>query len=192
LKCLVDKDQLMPVSEPYFPSLVVDGEEYEFPHLEPFQIVVPSERARRDLQVDIRFTNHCFSRKLAQGEDPDHPDVFFDHNRQPRVLCPDRYRLSHDLPEFLHRMNHPAVKVYQTKTRRNWTYVLEIEDPALPYYIFFALRRAPRSDVDDLKLTVESAYPDSEDFDSPHLLGRMGFQLLCGKTYLGEPVATKR
>lgn len=182
----------MAVQKSFFEPLEVDGEIIEFPHLEPFQMQVWSERARKELQVDVRFTNHCFSRGLYDGEDINEEQVFLDHNDQPRVFCPRRHELALDLPGFLQQMNHPKVKVYQTAARRNWTYMLEIEDPALPYYIFFALRRAPQTDVDDLKLTVESAYPVSEDFPAPNLLGRMGFQLLCGKTYLGEPVATKR
>jgi len=39
-------------------------------------------------------------------------------------------------------------------------------------------------------LTVESAYHQTE--RAPVLLGSVGFVLLCGKAYLGLPVATKR
>jgi len=54
------------------------------------------------------------------------------------------------------------------------------------------LKRASREDGDDLKLIVESAYHEKEGYNPPSLLARMGFQLLCGKVYLGESVATKR
>lgn len=188
------KNKIMSLSEAYFPPLYVDGQLYEFDHLNPFQLVVPSKLARKDLVVDIKFTNHCFS---YGDEDTDADEgVLFDQNGKRRLFCPDRYELSLELPGILEAMNSAPVKVRQTTARRNWSHVIQVDNDELPYdgpyYVFFELKRASREDGDDLKLTVESAYHEKEGYDPPRLLGRMGFQLLCGKVYLKQPVSTKR
>lgn len=184
----------MSVDKPFFTPITIEGGLIEFDHLNPFQISVPSIQARRDLMVDIKFTNHCFSfgdedTEVDEGE-------LYDHNGRRRIFCPQRYRLSLELPNILQEMNHPKVKVWQTTARRNWTHVIQVDDSSLPYkgpyYIFFELRKAKQNEEDDLKLTVESAYHGQETYDPPSLLGKMGFQLLCGKVYLGQRVATKR
>lgn len=182
------------VKKPFFSPITLGGEIIGFDHLDPFQISVPSELVRRQLTVDIKFTNHCFSygdedTSVEEGE-------LYDHNNKRRLFCPKRYQLSLELPNILRNMNHPRVKVWQTSARRNWTHVIQIDEPALPYegpyYIFFELRKARRDERDDLKLIVESAYHAGEGYASPRLVGRIGFHLLCGKTYLRQRLSTKR
>lgn len=85
----------------------------------------------------------------------------------------------------------PRTKVNQTVMRRNWAYVVRLEDAQVPYYVFFELERARKNTPDDLQLFVESAYRLTEGFKQPQLRGRMGFQLLCGKVYLRERVFTR-
>ncbi len=186
----------MSETNPFFSPITINGETIEFDHLEPFQLLVPSEKVGRDLTVDVRFTNHCFSfgdedTEVEEGE-------LYDHNGRRRIFCPTRYELSLSLPDILERLNHPAAKVWQTTARRNWTHIVQVDSPELPYegpyYVFFEIRKAASAGRggDDLKMTVESAYHELEGYDTPKTVGKMGFQLLCGKTYLGEPVATKR
>jgi hypothetical protein len=47
-------------------------------------------------------------------------------------------------------------------------------------------------DRQDLNLVVESAYHQDPTRAEPAVRGAMGFILLCGKVYKGEPIATRR
>jgi len=70
---------------------------------------------------------------------------------------------------------------------------VSVATAAGPYHIFFVLRRASQSDrkLQDLNMTIESAYPQRGQ-PAPQVRGRIGFTLLAGKVFLGEPVATRR
>jgi hypothetical protein len=181
----------MAVQTPFFPPLELGGELFEFTHLEPFQMVVPSERARKDLQVHVRYTNHSFSRGLYDGESVDEEDVFPDQHGKPRKFCPDRFELSLDLPEYIADLNNPKAKVKQTAAERNWVYVVQLDSPKGPYYVFFEIKVAPKNTPDDLHMIVESGYQLTEGFDKPQTRGRISFQLLCGKVYRREQIFTK-
>ena len=171
---------------PYHPSLTVAGQTYAFPHLEPFQIAVASQKVGRTLRIHVRFTNHCFSVAFDTTAHPSDTQTFPDGGGRLRVFCPMRYGLSQQLPAAVQRLNHPAAKVRQTAQRRNWLHSVQVTRPAGPYLIFFEVRRAPHEErhMQDLNLIVESAYPQGAN-SPPALLGPMNFVLLAGKTYLG-------
>ncbi|GEM_PF-1222427 len=181
----------MPVQEPYVPPLEIDGEVIEFTHLEPFQMMVPSKKARKNLQVHVRYTNHCFSRGLHDGENNISEDVFPDQHGNPRKFCPDRFALSLELRRYLVDLNDPRAQVKQTAEERNWVYIVRLESPKGPYYVFFEIKRTPKTSPDDLHMIVESAYQLTPGYGEPKIReGKMGFQLLCGKTYLRQPAFT--
>ncbi|WP_301154440.1 hypothetical protein [Metapseudomonas otitidis] len=180
--------------KPYFEPLVIQDQTYCLNHLNPFQLVLPSERARKDLRIHVRFTNHAFTSAYdAAAHDPAYP-IIMDHGGRPRSFCELRYTLSHTLPGVISGFTHPATKVHQTAAQRNWAHVTQIETPKGPYYVFFELRRARKEDrhLQDLHLVVESAYPQDPSMPVPQLSGRMAFGLLCSKVYAGEPVSTRR
>lgn len=181
------------VSAPYHPPLTIAGQTYAFPHLEPFQMAVASQKVGRPLSIHVRFTNHCFSVALETAAQPQGAHSFPDGGGRPRVFCPVRYGLSRQLPVVVQQLNHPAAKVRQTVQRRNWLHSVQVVGPAGPYLIFFEIRRASQDKrhLQDLDLIVESAYPQGAS-QPPALLGSMNFVLLAGKTYMGEPVATRR
>ena len=83
---------------------------------------------------------------------------------------------------------HPKAEVRQTQQRRNWVYSMLVDTDIGTYNMFFELRRS-REKPHDLEMIVESAYARLE---PPGTLGSIGFVLLCGKVYRGDPVATKR
>nr|QBM91818.1 putative heat shock protein C, stationary phase growth adaptation protein [Pseudomonas sp.] len=182
------------MTKPYFQPIIIGEEHFDLSHLEPFGFQVESKLAKRTLTVHVTFSNHCFSRKYkperhTEGDlilDPDTP--------RPRTFCRIRHRLSKQLPELILGLNHPKCKVTQAASRRNWAYSIRIEDPAGPYYVFFEISRAVQAgrQKQDLNLVVESAYHDDPSEPDPVLLGDMAFLILCGKTYLRQPVATKR
>ncbi|WP_422650152.1 Heat shock protein C [Cupriavidus sp. H18C1] len=180
------------MARPYFPPVAVEGELIDFAHLEPFSLAVESRLAKKTLRMHVTFSNHCFTKRCLDEMPGSRRPIFDGTTNRPRAFCPARYRLSRKLPSVIRALNHPKAKVWQTSSRRNWAYSMTVEGPKGPYHVFFEVRRpvADRRRSQDLNLIVESAYHQTE--RAPVLLGSIGFVLLCGKVYLGHPVATKR
>lgn len=174
----------------YFPTLTIGNQTYDFAHLEPFNIMIASQLAKRDLSVHVTFSSHCFSKGYDAAAHPDSEPILRDSAQRPRTFCAIRYRLSLGLPTVVQGWNHAQSKVHETATRRNWAYSMTIQDPAGPYHVFFEIRRAAKEKPQDLNLVVESAYHQTG--GAPRLLGKMGFMLLCGKVYIRQPNSTKR
>lgn len=183
------------MSNPYFQPLQINNQTFEFDHLEPFSIYVNSKKAGKVLNIRVKFTCHCFT----QGYDsslhlPGQP-VLKDPGGRDRLFCPIRYRLSYGLPEIINALSDGRTNVWQTAALRNWAHSVRIDDPSGPYYMFFELRRTSKGGSkikQDLDLTVESAYHDDPLKGSPALRGKMRFDILCGKVYKREPVATQK
>nr|WP_294506113.1 hypothetical protein [uncultured Rhodopila sp.] len=182
------------MSKPYHPPLAIGDRTYTFPHLEPFRMAVGCRNAGKDLQVHIRFTTHCFTTKYDADIHPAGEPVIRDSGGRPRTFCPIRYYLSERLPALILALNHPKATVMQTAEERNWLHSVTVDDPAGKYHIFFELRRAAPElrHLQDLNLVVESAYPQGAMLRTPAVRGSMGFVVLCGKVYKGEPIATRR
>lgn len=182
------------MTQPYFPSLALQGQTYDFSHLNPFELQVNSAIAKRDLRVHVRFTNHCFTVGYDAPAHPPGEPILLDHGQRERTFCRVRYDLSKDLPGVISNLADPAMKVWETATRRNWAHVMQIESPRGPFYVFFELKRTPVENrhLQDLNLVVESAYPQDPAEPRPSLMGRMGFLMLCGKIYTGQKTSTKR
>jgi hypothetical protein len=183
-----------PVNTAYFQPIIIGEETFDLTHLEPFSFKLKSEMANKTLTVHVTFSNHCFSMKYKPERHPEGEPILDADSPRPRTFCRTRYRLSKQLPELIRGLNHPKCKVTQSKALRNWAYTIRIEDPAGPYYVFFEISKAvqPRRQKQDLNLVVESAYHDDPNEPDPILLGDMAFMILCAKTYLRQPVATKR
>lgn len=183
------------MSNPYFPPLEIAGQTYEFAHLEPFSIYLDSKKAGKELNVRVRFTNHCFTQGYDEYlHEPGYP-ILQDQGGRDRLFCSTRYRLSHGLPAIIQELSDGRTNVWQTSSLRNWAHSVRIEDPCGPYYVFFELRRPQRRHPrikQDLDLTVESAYHEDPSKGPPALRGKMRFNILCGKVYKGEPVATQK
>lgn len=179
---------------PYHPPLTIAERTVAFAHLDPFDMTVDSVKAGRALRIHVRFTTHCFTRSFEPARHPDGDPVVRDAGGRPRTYCPIRYDLSFRLPGAIRALNHPKASVAQTAEERNWLHSVAIDDPNGIYRIFFELRRAPKEvrHLQDLSLVVESAYPQDPAFRPPGVRGTMGFLLLCGKTFKGEPLATRR
>lgn len=177
----------------YFKPLVIGGQVHKLDHLDTFKISVPSEKAQRDLCVHIRFTTHCFTEGYDSGKHlPE--DMMPDEGNRPRVFCPIRYALSLQLPGMLHGLNTNTAKVRQTAAGRNWTHSAVIQGQGAAYHLFFEVRRTPRDKrhLQDLNLTVESAYSILTGDKQPDVLGQIKFQTLMTNVFLGKPVSTRR
>jgi hypothetical protein len=182
------------VADSYFPALVIAGTPIDLSHLEPFSFEVESKLARKTLRVHVTFSNHCFSKGYEVENHPAGEPILGQGEARPRTYCSIRYRLSHSLPALIRNLaDSPRTKVWETCAERNWCYSITIEDPSGPYHVFFEVRRAAkdRRQWQDLQLIVESAYHEGNE-GGPSLKGSMAFVLLCGKTYMGQPTATKR
>lgn len=182
----------MSAANPFFPDLELEDELYSFDHLEPFNMVFTSERISRELELNVRFSNHCFSHGIPVSGIYDQDYLIEGTEGNARIFCPTRYRLSFELPAIIQKMNDPQVKVYQTAERRNFAHVIQIDSPAGPYYVFFELRKNSGFGTDDLKMIVESAYHQDPERPAPRVLGRIGFQTLCTKVFLREQVNTMK
>lgn len=178
-------------SKPYFDPVETNTDTYDLSHLNPLNFKFTSHMAKKDLRINVTFTNHCFTKGYIEGS-PLNGFPLFNQDAKSRIFCPIRYRLSKDLPKLIMSLNNEKSKVRQTKEKRNWAHSITIEDPNGPYHIFFEVRRSAndKKRFQDINLIVESAY--HEDERPPQLLGRMGFQLLCSKVYMKRPLSTKR
>jgi hypothetical protein len=180
--------------KPYHPPLLLGARTYDFSHLNPFLMDVVSRIAGKDLRIHVRFMTHCFTKKYDASTHPSDELVLRDAGGRPRTFCPVRYGLSFRIPNIIRELNNPKASVKQTAQQRNWLHSITVDQPMGKYHIFFELRRTPIDvrDLQDLNLVVESAYLRDPGRAEPAVRGSMGFVLLCGKVYKGEPTATRR
>jgi hypothetical protein len=176
---------------PHFEPLEIANVTYDLAHLEPFMFNVTTNKVNRELIVHVRFTNHCFTKEHDALTHPVGSPILKDGGGRDRSFCSIRHGLSLQLPGLVRGFSNPAIKVNQTRERRNWVYTRTVATPAGPYHVFFEIRRAAVAGQ-DLNLVVESAYHQDPARGAPNILGNMKFVTLCGKTYLGEPVSTRR
>ena len=171
------------------PPIAIAGTTYDLAHLAPFSLAVDSRRAQKTLDVRVSFANHCYTITHDPASHPKGWPVLRDGGGRARTFCPQRYALSQQmLPALILRLNHPKAQVRQTRQARNWVHSTLIDLESGSYAVFFQIRRA-NGKPHDLEMVIESAYARAE---APNTLGSIGFVLLCGKVYRGEPVATKR
>lgn len=179
---------------PHFPPLLINGQIVEFGHLQPFTMQFDSKSANKRLRVNVRYSNHCFSFKPTPGVQYDPELLLLDHSKRERVFCPVRYNLSLDLPSIVKSLNDPSCKVWETSSRRNYTYSVRVDNPKGPYHLFFELSKdsSGRGTLQDLNMFIESAYHEDPQKGPPAVIGRIGFHVLCTNVYLRKKVSTKR
>ena len=184
----------MTLIKPYHPSLVVRDTLYTFEHLEPLELTVTSFLANKDLVINVRFSNHCFTEAYSPRHGSTAEGVIEDQGGVLRIFCPIRNEQAKNLASIIREWTNPKAKVWESKTERNWVFMMEIDDPAGPYYIFFKLSRSSVEDrhLQDLNLFVESAYPKDPLREPPKVHGKMAFVTLCGKIFLNKNTKTAR
>lgn len=178
--------------KPYFNPVTIGDTVYDLSHLNPFNLTFESKMAKKEIRVNVSFTNHSFTKSYIADLELEGYPLFDQETERPRIFCPIRYRLSTELPNLILGLNNETSKVKQTIAKRNWAHSITIEDPSGPYHIFFEIRKSAneKKKSQDINMVVESAY--HEDDKPPVFLGRMSFQLLCSKIYMNKPVSTKR
>lgn len=175
---------------PYHGPLLVRGTAHDLAHLDPVTFRTPSRKLGRDISTWCRFTTHTFSRSPEPGETAD----LMDEGRRPRVFCPDRHRLSFHLPGAVLQLADPGRHVWETASERNWLHRAEVEiveaGDRTAYQVFFAIKKARRSEPFDVEMTVESAYA-FDPLRPPKLRGRTVIAGLLTATVEGRKLHTQ-
>jgi hypothetical protein len=135
-----------------------NGQVVSIGHLAPTTIACPCKQIGRDLVIRVVFTHHCYTEKYDPGCHKPEQILFTDSPDHQRVFCPIRHGLSHKLPVLVTDL--PRRRVHQTAQIRNYVYVVPLEIDNQWYEIYFMLQRAAAGDEADLRLTIESAYPN--------------------------------
>jgi len=176
--------------EPYWPPLTIDGAAIDLMHLEPRHLSCPIKERAEGLEINVRFSNHCFTEAFdpaSHGQDL----IVMDHLR-PRAFDRRRYELSRHLPAMVAAL--PGATVHQTPERRNFLYCVTLPEPVQPgpeadgiYQMFFTLRKAAKASRQQLDLFVESAYagPGTVRVKRPNAIR---FAVLAWKVYKGEAI----
>ena len=164
------------------------GKEYDLNHLAP--CTMQFERPAKDgmppviYSVDVNFSTHCFSRKIAPGESYEKALECFD-GREVRLFDPARWELSHYLPEILRQMGG---KKCRHTGHGNYlsVEVLQQDGGIVEYDIFFRVRKPAKR---RLSLYVESAYVRDPQYKSNRPYGKpVAFLVTLHNTLHGKRI----
>jgi hypothetical protein len=174
----------------YHHPITIEDNVYSFGYLNPFEHIFYSEKAKKQIRVIIKFSNHCFTKACENSNE--NTQIIKDSGNRDRVFCPIRYQASTQLPTIIQQLLEANAKVWQTQQERNWVHTVTIQTPQGPYHVFFEVKRATKHDRADLRISVESAYPEDPQRGPPGVRGNMRIETLCTNTFLGRPISTKR
>lgn len=171
-----------------FESRVVEGEEWDFSHLEAFSFKVPitlSPSVAVDMDVIVLFSNHCFTRAIRPDETVS-PEWIFEDAREKRILDRARYELSrqHLLPIV---KNLPARRILLADPSRPNYVTIEIPSIAgekpQHYAIFFEVERDKLRQKRVL-LRIQSAYVLEQMTKRLQQAEKINFSVLLKRAYL--------
>lgn len=186
----------------YLPPVTIDGQSVCLAHLAPIRRqvrLVLSGSKTKEVQVDFRFTSHCYSRGLKEGEVAPVGQAVPDGSREmprPRVFDPERYELSKDLIGMLDQM----IGNNSTVTKSRFENFFRVDDVAVErdgtmttvsYFIFMHAKKVedpgrPKT----LLVTVESAYAEVDGIPNPIGKGSRSFGEMLGEKW-APPVRTE-
>lgn len=164
----------------FFANVHHNGETYSLAHLNPFEMGFYGQKVKKELTLSVIFSDHCFTERSDKQR-----------RTSERVFSLERFNLSLKLPEIMRGMCNEKVKVYQTSARRNFAYVVQIENNGQKYNVFFEVRKNRKPHQTDLVLRVESAYV-FDDGNELQYSGNIRFLILCQKIYLGEKIECRK
>lgn len=154
-----------------FEPFLVSDELFDLSHLNAFytEFIQPpkagmSEKIYRCL---IEFSHHCFTKSpnVHKGENLlDYPaTLHYKTEKETRIFCLERYRLSVKLPEILRQMDQQ--KCFFTSAHDKFL-TISLQDQhnqTVDYEIYFSLKKSPRYDV---HIFINSAYTRSPDYNT--------------------------
>lgn len=180
------------------PPVFVDGQKVCLAHLAPVRrrvVLALTGNKTKEVDVDFRFTSHCYSRALKEGEIAPQGQAVPDGSRElprPRVFDVERYELSKDLIGVLDRMiaNDSIVSKSRHENFFRVDDVVVERDGALHYVAYFIFMHAKKMEAPGrpktLLVTVESAYAEVDNIPNPIGQARRPFAQMLGEKW--EPV----
>lgn len=170
-----------------FPAITFRGAAWDLKHLEPFAFRADVGRAGSPLLVDVvvLFACHCFTK----GEDGTRISAseYYDDGREVRVLCEERYALSHRfLPQIVKELFARQIRVASARPNYLTLEVLEGPVPSL-YVVFFEVEK-DRIRKKRMLLRVQSAYRLDELSRQQKNAGKVNFAVLLRATYEGRKI----
>lgn len=175
----------------------IGGVALDLAHLEPRTLRFFVKNVGRELAIDVKFSNHCFTvAYLPCVHSPTHR--IMDASRA-RAYDPERHGLSHNLPALVDAL--PDASVYLTASDRNYVYLANVAlTGGRIYPMYFRLKRFqadPREQQHQqqashqLQMVVESAYPIEDRQEALEGATKISFAVLCAKVYKGEQVRSR-
>ena len=168
----------------HHPDLTIAGELVTFGHLEPVRLVCPVAMLGRDLAIDVRFANHCYSAEFDPAVHD--PAWTIMDGRRRRAFDRGRYEASHRLPAMVAAL--PTVSVWQTRQERNFVYfVISDDGTGHDSPMFF---NAKWGETAHVALFVESAHPKSKDVLKAQVAeaSRKRHPLICTNVVQRQPL----
>lgn len=159
--------------------LLVNGQAVSLDHLAPIRRRVTLQLAAgvtKAVDVEFRFSSHCYSRLPADGEEIP-PDLFVrdgsDHHPRNRIYDQVRYDLSLKLVDCID--NIIATDAVVTRSKHNNFFHVSVAEatPAgvvtqVDYYVFMSARKVSEPNQPKMiKIFVETAYPNDPGGPAP-------------------------
>lgn len=151
-------------------------------------------KQKKNAFLEISFSNHCYSRGPADGEEIPADMLIPDGSRhmpRNRIFCPIRYGHSLDLVRKIGELVEGNGMVCKSRHRNFFSTTVVTQDEngstiEVPYYIFISARKAQEDGKPPkLVLFVESAYPESPHIPSPEGQGSpMPLSEMLGKVWV--------
>lgn len=183
----------------HHPPITVGGAAISLSHLSRFRrrvtLELPGAKTKA-VDVEFRFSCHCYSRGLRDGEVPALGQAVPDgsrHTPRPRVFDGEPYELSKDLIGMLDQLilrngivsksRHDNFhRVDKVQAERNGSM------KTVSYFIFMHARRLePPGRPKSVLVVVESAYPQQDDIPDPVGHGVRTFGQMLGETWVSRP-----
>jgi hypothetical protein len=160
---------------------------YDLSHLHPTSLTYeqPAKEDKPALTytVEVRFSLHCFTRGIGDGEHPD-PALLYSDSRETRIFDFRRYELSKQLPGIVQNLSRR--KCYNTGKGNFFTVVvIGAQGQPIDYDIFFEASRSTRK---GLVLFVQSAYARDAQHGSRPRAKPIGFYVILYNTLNNKPI----
>lgn len=165
-------------------SITIDGTTYPLGHLRSFLHtftgVDSKDGTQRSFQVQVVFTDHCYSREPAADEEPYEDEIVIENDREFRVFDRKRYSMSFALPQAIKNLMGNRCFFGD----RNNYFFIRLENGE-QFHVFFQVSRTGRN---RLLMRVQSAHQTRQKTD----LQSVQFGGILKGTLEGHPPRPKR
>jgi len=156
----------------------------DFSHLEPMDLICPTQARPQGVRISVRFSCHCFTEGYDPAKHEGRPTIM-DRGKE-RVFCPTRFELSQQLPELIRQL--PESHVYMTPEAN---FVRLALNDGVEYRMYFNVRRFAEEGY-DLRIIVESAYRPDKPGLPPSKMQKVRFKVLVDKLVTNQKLEFQR